>query len=89
MGIRAVIIYFCFVFIGLINNYKNIYSRNNDVCLRVCMMVFMRIVSVKKGVMRWFLCALLLLKLFLVWKDIMCVFGGWGKMCEICMLFKL
>ena len=43
------IIYFCFVFIDLINNYKNIYTRNNHVCLGVCMMVFMRIVSVEKG----------------------------------------
>ena len=60
------IIYFCFVFIGLINNYKNIYTRNNNVCLEVCVMVFMRIVSVEKGVMRWFLLASLLLKLFLV-----------------------
>ena len=43
------IIYFCFVFIDLTNNYKNIYTRNNHVCLGVCMMVFMRIVSVEKG----------------------------------------
>ena len=32
LGICAMIIYFCFVLIDLINDYKNIYSRNN-VCL--------------------------------------------------------
>ena len=41
------IMYFCFVFIDLINDYKNVYSRSNNVCLGVCMMVFMRIVSIK------------------------------------------
>ena len=30
--------------------------------------------------MGWFLCVLLLLKIFLVRKGIMCMFGGWGKM---------
>ena len=59
------IIYFCFVLIVLINDYKNVYSCNNNVCLWVCMMVFMRIVSVKR-VMRWFLYTLSLMKLFLV-----------------------
>ena len=29
-GIRAVIIYFYFVLIDLINDYKNIYSHNNN-----------------------------------------------------------
>ena len=47
LGIRALIIYFCFVLIGLINDYKNIYCRNN-VCLGVCEMVFMRIDTFKK-----------------------------------------
>ena len=37
------IIYFCFVLIDLVNDYKNIYSRS------VCMMVFMRIISMKSG----------------------------------------
>ena len=59
------IIYFCFVLIVLINDYKNVYSCNNNVCLWVCMMVFMGIVSVKR-VMRWFLYTLSLMKLFLV-----------------------
>ena len=59
------IIYFCFVLIVLINDYKNVYSCNNNVCLWVCMMVFIRIVSVKR-VMRWFLYTLSLMKLFLV-----------------------
>ena len=33
LGIQAFIVYFCFVLIYLINDYKNFYSRNN-----VCMM---------------------------------------------------
>ena len=41
------IIYFCFVLIGLINDYKNIYSRNSNVCLGICEMVFMRIITFK------------------------------------------
>ena len=51
LGINAVIIYFCFVLIDLINDYKNhknVYSRNNNVCLGVCMMAFMTIVSIKR-----------------------------------------
>ena len=42
---------------------KNVYSRNNNVCLGVCMMVFMRIDTFKrlflvlKSVMRVFLCS--------------------------------
>ena len=47
LGILALIIYFCFVLIGLINHYKNIYSRNNNVCLGVCKMVFMSINTLK------------------------------------------
>ena len=43
LRIRALVIYFCFVFINLINDYKIVYSRNNNLCLGVCMMVFMRI----------------------------------------------
>ena len=31
----------------------------------------------------------LLLKIMLVWKGVMCMFGGWGKMCGICVLFKV
>ena len=31
-----------------------------------------------------FLCVLLLLKSFLVWKGVMCMFGGRVKMCEFC-----
>ena len=34
LGMRASIIYFSFVLIGLINGYKNVYSHN------VCIMVF-------------------------------------------------
>ena len=33
LGIHTLIVYFCFVLIDLIDDYKNIYSRNN-----VCMM---------------------------------------------------
>ena len=40
--IHALVIYFCFVFINLINGNKNVYSRNNNICLGVCVMVFMR-----------------------------------------------
>ena len=47
LGILAVIIYFCFVFIDLINDYRNIYARNNNVCLRVCKMAFMSINTFK------------------------------------------
>ena len=45
LDILSVIMYFCFLLIGLINDYKNIYSHN--VCLGVCMMIFMRIVSMQ------------------------------------------
>ena len=37
------IIYFYFVLIDLINDYKNIYAHNNNVCLGVFEMAFMRI----------------------------------------------
>ena len=39
MGIHAMILYFCFVLIDLINGYKNIYSRNNA-CLEFFEMDF-------------------------------------------------
>ena len=35
------IVYFCFVLIDLINDYKNVHPRNN-VCLEFFEMVFMR-----------------------------------------------
>ena len=44
LGIRDMIIYFC-----LVNNYKNVYSHNDNVCLGVRMMFFMRAVSIKRG----------------------------------------
>ena len=37
---RVMIIYFYFVLIDLINDYKNIYSHNNNVCLGVCKYTF-------------------------------------------------
>ena len=33
LGIHALVIYFCFMLIDLINEYNNIYSHNNNVCL--------------------------------------------------------
>ena len=39
MGIHAMIVYFCFVLIDLINGYKNVYSRNNA-CLEFFEMDF-------------------------------------------------
>ena len=42
-SIRALIIYFCFMLTDLINDYKNIYSRND-----VCLMVFMCINTFKR-----------------------------------------
>ena len=53
------IIYLCFVAIDLINDHKNIYSPHNDVCLGVCMMVFMKIVG-----MRWFFMQIVSMRLF-------------------------
>ena len=46
--IRALIIYFCFALIDLINDYKNIFSRDNNVCLEVFVVVFMCIITFKK-----------------------------------------
>ena len=53
LGIHALVIYFCFMLIELINDYKNICSRNNNVFLGVCMMVFMKIDSFKKLLLLW------------------------------------
>ena len=39
MGIHAIIVYFFFVLIDLINGYRNVYSYNN-VCLEFFEMVF-------------------------------------------------
>ena len=46
--IRALIIYFCFLLRGLINDYKNIYFRNNNVCVEVCELVFMKVDTFKR-----------------------------------------
>ena len=56
LGIRALIIYFCFVLIDLINDYKNIYSRNNNVCLVVfmCIDTFKRLLLVWNGLWGYF-----------------------------------
>ena len=48
LSIERVIINFCFVFVGLIKDHKNIYSRNNNVCLGVCEMVFTCIITFKR-----------------------------------------
>ena len=65
------IIHSCFLLINLISYYKNIFYHNNDVCLGVCMFVFMRIVSMRLLFMqivsmRCFLCRLL------VWHGFLC-----------------
>ena len=39
MGIHAMIVYFCFELIDLINGYRNVYSSNN-VCLEFFEIVF-------------------------------------------------
>ena len=77
LGINAVIIYFCFVLIDLINDYKNhknIYSRNN-VCLRVCRMVFMSINTFKN---------------YCQYKGWICGYLGDGIKCVrfVCVLFE-
>ena len=59
---HAVIIYFWFVLIGLINDYRNVYSGNSDVCLGVCMTVWELLVC--DGI----LCRLSLLKLIVSMK---------------------
>ena len=53
LGIHALVIYFCFMLIELINDYKNICSHNNNVFWGICMMVFMKIDSFKKLLLLW------------------------------------
>ena len=51
LGIRPLIIHFCFALTDLINDYKNhktFCSHNNNVCLGVCVVVFMRLDTFKK-----------------------------------------
>ena len=57
LGMHALIIYFCFVPIDLINDYKNhkiVYSRNNNVCLGVwffmCIVTFKVVFSMKSDI---------------------------------------
>ena len=40
LGIRAVVKYRCFVLIDVINDNKNIYYHNENVCLEVCKYTF-------------------------------------------------
>ena len=50
-GIRAVVIYFYFVLIDLINDYKNIYSHkktSNIIIIIIIIIIIMRIVSMKR-----------------------------------------
>ena len=47
--------------------------------LLVCVSFFIETIS-----MWWFLCILQLLKIFLVWKGVMCMFGKRVKICEFC-----
>ena len=53
------IIYFCFM---LINDYKNVYTLNNRGGGGVCVMVFMRIIS-----MRWFFMQIVSIKIVMWW----------------------
>ena len=46
--------YFYCMLIDMINDYKNIYSHNNNVCLGVCGVIFMRIDIIKKGYLKVF-----------------------------------
>ena len=39
--------YFYFVLIDLINENKSVYYHNNYACLGVCVLIFMRIVSMR------------------------------------------
>ena len=51
LGIHALIVYFCFVLIDLINDYKNVYFRNN-VCLCggfLCALLFLKFIFGIKG----------------------------------------
>ena len=51
LGIHALIVYFCFVLIDLINDYKNIYFRSN-VCLCggfLCALLFLKFILGIKG----------------------------------------
>ena len=51
LGIHALIVYFCFVLIDLINDFKNIYSRNN-VCLCgdfLCALLLLKFIFSMKG----------------------------------------
>ena len=70
------IIYFCFVLIDLINGYKNSYSRNN-VSFGVSIIVFMRIVSIKRGYGMAFMCIVTLKNVFSIKSDYR-NFGGMG-----------
>ena len=64
-------------------------SRNNNVCLGVCMMVFMRILSIKKGYVMVFLCVLLLLKIIFSMKSDIGIFGNIEKCVKFaCLLFE-
>ena len=83
-GIRALIIYFCFAFIDLINDYKNIYSHN--VCLGdfMCINTFKNYFKIKggyAGILRSV--GMLFLIIFSV-KGLQWCLGVWVKMCEFC-----
>ena len=64
-------------------------SRNNNVCLGVCMMVFMRILSIKKGYVMVFLCVLLILKISFSMTSDIGIFGNIEKCVKFaCLLFE-
>ena len=55
----------------------------------VCMMVFMRILSIKKGYVMVFLCVLLLLKIIFSMKSDIGIFGNIEKCVKFaCLLFE-
>ena len=51
----------------------------------LCVFLLLKIIVSMKRVMQWFFMHIVTFKrLLLVWKGVMCMFGGWGKICEIC-----
>ena len=63
-------------------------SRSNA-CLGVCMMIFMIIVSIKKGYVLVFLCVLLLLKISFSMTSDIGIFGNIEKCIKFaCVLFE-
>ena len=61
----------------------------SNACLGVCMMIFMIIVSIKKGYVMVFLCVLLLLKIIFSMTSDIGIFGNIEKCIKFaCVLFE-